>query len=56
MGLTAVYCAEDVQATTQLAAGPNRSCGLMLPTGDTQEDHVQQVIRRLREGPAMRAT
>ncbi|WP_282295612.1 AraC family transcriptional regulator [Stenotrophomonas sp. PS02289] len=56
MGLTAVYCAEDVQATTQLAAGPNRSCGLMLPTGDTQEDHIQQVIRRLREGPAMRAT
>jgi AraC-like DNA-binding protein len=56
MGLTAVYCSEDVQATTQLAAGPTRSCGLMLPAGDTQEDHIQQVIRRLSEGPAMRAT
>lgn len=56
MGLTAVYCAEDVQARTRLAAGPTRSCGLMLPAGDSQEDHIHQVIRRLSEGPAMRAT
>ncbi|MBN5130857.1 helix-turn-helix transcriptional regulator [Stenotrophomonas maltophilia] len=56
MGLTAVYCSEDVQARTRLAAGPTRSCGLMLPAGDSQEDHIHQVIRRLSEGPAMRAT
>lgn len=55
-GLTALLAPEDgSRARTRIAAGTNRSCGLFVPTERLRDARFETLVRRLRDGAAMRA-
>lgn len=57
-GLTAQWAEDGAPpATTELAAGPNRSCGLFLPATQLGDAHrIETLVRILRDGHTLRSS